>query len=80
MVHRPTCAGTTYYAQKKRSMQPRWAATAIAAEAKPQLARIAALQRQIKPPKNCSFSIYAAYSYSSNSGRVAVYLREGGGV
>ena len=38
MVHRPTCAKATYNAQKKRSMQPRWAARAIAAEAEPQLA------------------------------------------
>ena len=62
MAHRPTCAGTTYNAQKERSLQPRWAATAIAAEGKPQLARIAALRRQIEPPKICCFSIYAANS------------------
>ena len=64
MAHRPTCAGTTYNAQKERSLQPRWAATAIAAEGKPQLARIAALRRQIEPPKICCFSIYAANSLS----------------
>ena len=64
MAHRPTCAGATYNAQKKRSMQPRWAATAIVAGGKPQLARIAALRRQIEPPKICCFSIYAANSYS----------------
>ena len=45
MAHRPTCAGATYNAQKKRSMQPRWAATAIVAGGKTQLARIPALRR-----------------------------------